>query len=152
MRTRPVGTGGTTVTNPDPMQPVGPSHRFDAMNRLLCEARTHSGVLCMSPAVTGMRVCRMHGGSSPQARNRAKLRLAELVDPAVATLAREMTQAEKSNDRQAAANSILDRAGFARVAKIEQSDARELLVQRLLAMQAEVAVEEAFANPEDPDD
>lgn len=90
----------------------------------------------------------MHGGSSPQARNKAKLRLAELVDPAIATLAREMASADKSSDRQRAANSILDRSGFGRSRKIEGADARELLTQKLLEMQAESF---NFPDEDDPD-
>lgn len=42
-----------------------------------CTARTRSGGRCRSYAVEGMRVCRMHGGSSPQARRAAERRKAE---------------------------------------------------------------------------
>ncbi|SFI43831.1 hypothetical protein SAMN05216561_108147 [Nocardioides psychrotolerans] len=42
-----------------------------------CAARTRSGARCRSFAVEGMRVCRMHGGSSPQARAAAARRRAE---------------------------------------------------------------------------
>ena len=92
--------------------------------------------------MSGSSVCRMHGGGSALARRKAKLRLAELVDPAIATLAREMTTAEKSADKQAAANSLLDRAGWGRVTKVEQTDARSLLVQRLLEIRDEAIAEE----------
>lgn len=79
----------------------------------------------------------MHGGSAPAARARARLRLLELADPAIATLAREMVQADRSVDRQKAANSILDRAGYGRVTRMESADARELLIARLLELRAE---------------
>lgn len=39
----------------------------------------------------------MHGGSAPQVRARAKMRLLELVDPALAVLARSMIQKEPPN-------------------------------------------------------
>lgn len=123
--------------------------RIDAQNRVLCMARSKaSGELCKAPAVTGARVCRIHGGSSPQAQQRSKLRLQALVDPAIATLAKEMTTAEKSRDRLSAANSVLDRAGYARVARVDLADAREMLVQRLLEMQAQALGTE----PGEPDD
>jgi hypothetical protein len=42
---------------------TNPMHRLLAMNLALrCGARTRSGELCQSPAVTGKRRCRMHGG------------------------------------------------------------------------------------------
>ena len=101
--------------------------------------------------MTGSTVCRMHGGASPQARNKAKLRLAELVDPAIATLAREMTTATSSKDRMAAANSILDRAGWGRVSQVEIGDARELLIARLISMRDEQRAAELAAQQADPD-
>lgn len=123
------------------MQPKNPLEplRRDAQNRALCTAMSkRSRETCNSPAMHGQRVCRMHGGSIPAAKKKAKLRLAELVDPAIGTLAREMTdQKNASRDKQAAANSILDRAGWGRVQKIETADAKEQLVERLLQMQAE---------------
>jgi hypothetical protein len=82
-----------------------------------------------------MRVCRMHGGASPGAKRKAALRLLELVDPAIATLAREMAQADTSKDRQSAANSILDRAGYGRAQMVEVGDARQMLIQRLIDLQ-----------------
>lgn len=123
-----------------PMQPQDPMQpRYDAQNRLLCSARRRDGDLCQSPAMHGQRVCRMHGGSAPQARSKARLRLAELVNPAIATLAREMANADRSVDRQRAANSILDRAGWGRVSTVETADAREVLLARLAEMRDEAA-------------
>lgn len=122
-----------------PMQPQDPMQpRYDAQNRLLCSARRRDGDLCQSPAMHGQRVCRMHGGSAPQARSKARLRLAELVDPAIATLSREMVNADSSADRQRAANSILDRAGVPRVTReIEADTAREILLTRLLELRSQ---------------
>lgn len=127
------------------MRPTENTPRIDEYGRLLCHATARNGEPCNGAAVTGMKVCRMHGGSSPQARNRAKLRLAELVDPAIGTLARVMTNSDGQStpgDRLRAANSILDRAGHGRMTKVEAVDARELLTQRLLEMQAASASEE----------
>ena len=63
--------------------------------------------------------------------------LASLVDPAIATLGREMVKAERSSDRQRAANSILDRAGISRAASSEVEVARALLLERLAALKLE---------------
>lgn len=114
--------------------PNGEVIRKDAGNRTLCKARRRDGNLCKAPVVRGLTVCRTHGGSSPQARAKAKLRLAELANPAIATLAKEMVNADKSADRQRAANSILDRAGYGRHQSIEVEDAKDLLKQRLMEL------------------
>lgn len=131
-----------------------PKPRYDENGTLLCHAHTQRGTLCMAPAISGGRVCRVHGGSASQVKRAARLRLAELVNPAIATLAREMANAEKSSDRQRAANSILDRAGISRVQKIEGADAREMLKQRLAAIKEaqEKAEREALADFGDDDD
>lgn len=109
--------------------------RFDDQGRRLCTARAKTtGEDCNAPAMRGQVVCRKHGGSTKSAKAKAQLRLAQLVDPAVATLAREMVNADKSTDRQRAANSILDRAGFGRQTKFDVTDAKDILKQRLLDM------------------
>ena len=66
------------------------------------------------------------------ARQRVTLKLLDVAPAAVATLTREMLNAEKSSDRQRAANSILDRAGFGRNVKVQVSDAKALLYRRLM--------------------
>lgn len=117
--------------------PNGAVVRMDSQGRILCKATRRDGELCKSPAVHGMKVCRMHGAGHPGAKMKARLKLIELIDPAISTLAKEMVQAEKSVDRQRAANSILDRAGVARVSEVTSEDAKTVLYQRLLAMQDE---------------
>ena len=130
--------------------------RYDAQGRRLCKAlRRHTGEPCSSPAMRGQDVCRMHGGGAPQNRRKAKLRLLELVDPAIATLAREMTQADTSADRRHAAIAILDRAGFGRETRITGGDARELLVKRLLELRDGAPGSlsaDPYYEPDDDDD
>lgn len=97
-----------------------------------CKATNRQGNRCGRRPVPGGTVCRQHGGAAPQVQRKAKLRLLELVNPAIATLAREMMQADKSADKQRAANSILDRAGVPRVSANPDSEAaRDLLIERL---------------------
>lgn len=106
--------------------------RFDAQNRRLCHAhRSSDGKPCGAPAMTAQKVCRLHGGSTKNARNAARLRLMELVDPAITTLAKEMVNATESSDKQRAANSILDRAGLSRRTELTVDDARDMLIQKL---------------------
>ena len=103
-----------------------------------CTATARSGERCKRPAMLGGTVCRNHGGAAPQVRRKAALRLLELVDPAISTLAREMVQADKSADRQRAANSLLDRAGVPRTATvIDGESAKSLLVDRINALRSE---------------
>ena len=101
-----------------------------------CQAMSkQTGQQCGNKAIPGGTVCRFHGGGARQVRNRARLNLLELVDPAIATLAREMATAEGSSDRQRAANSILDRAGVVRrVDGTPLVDAQEYLVRQLIAI------------------
>lgn len=116
-------TGGEIIVF-DPMRKPDPMRRT-------CSATTRSGKSCRGLAIVGGTVCRMHGGAAPQVRRKAAMRLLDLIDPAITTLAREMEQAQFSSDRQRAANSILDRAGVVRVTQTDADMAVELLVERL---------------------
>ena len=118
--------------------------------RRYCSARRSDGQPCQKAPIAGGSVCRTHGGSAPQVRRKAALRLQELVNPAIAVLAREMAQADKSGDRQRAANSILDRAGWGRVQRVEQADAKEMLAQRLMDLRAHAEAE--LADLDETDD
>lgn len=120
-----------------------------------CRARAVStGEQCGNPAIPGAVVCKYHGGAAPQVRAKAQLRLVELIDPAIATLAREMTTAKNSNDRQRAANSLLDRAGVPRRTEVDHGAAQALLMDRIQEVLArrmgEVTVEQEPAELEGP--
>lgn len=100
-----------------------------------CTAKSQqSGKRCRRHAIKGGTVCATHGGRAPQVKASARLRLANLVDPAITTLSREMVTAQASSDRQRAANSILDRAGISRAASPEVEMAKTLLLERLIAL------------------
>ena len=112
-----------------------------------CTATNRAGKQCGKYAIRGGTVCVTHGGGAPQVRRKAQLRLLELVDPAIATLAKEMIKAQKSSDRQRAANSILDRAGIPRSSASPDAEvARQALINRLLAMKAEISGNPAAAE------
>jgi len=115
----------------------------------LCSAKRTNGQPCGRPPIKGGTVCATHGGSAPQVRRKAALRLLELVDPAISTLAREMVQADKSADRQRAANSLLDRAGVPRTATvIDGESAKALLVERINALRDEADLPEMTDDEE----
>ena len=102
--------------------------------RTRCRARNRQGNQCAKYAIPGGTVCRMHGGAAPQVIRSANIRLIELINPAIAALARELLKGDTSADRVRAANSILDRAGVPRrVEGTPLADARDYLVQQLIA-------------------
>ena len=89
----------------------------------LCTAHKSNGEPCGRPPIRGGSVCATHGGSAPQVRKAANLRLAAAVDPAIDAL----LECLKKNARRrlrypaqalGAANSILDRAGFKQAERI----------------------------------
>ena len=121
---------------------VGPKDAPTQVTRQCTAKSTTSGERCRKSAIVGGTVCDRHGGGAPQVRRKATLRLLELVDPAIGTLAREMVNADKSADRQRAANSILDRAGMPRTATvIDGESAKALLVERINALRGEVDID-----------
>ena len=66
----------------------------------------------------GQRVCRSHGGASPQAKRSARERLAAMVEPALDGLQRALD----GDDIRAvlrAARLVLDRAGYGPASRLE---------------------------------
>lgn len=108
-----------------------------------CSATTKMGNPCAQPAVMGTTVCRYHGGLVPTVSRKASLRLAALVDPAVAVLARILADPNaRPADRLRAAENILDRAGLPRRTEIASDEAsRALLTERLVALRDSLVAE-----------
>lgn len=85
----------------------------------------------------GFGLCRNHGGTSPGGRTAARLRLDELVGPAIATIARIIADPEAPvSVRLRAAQDVLDRSGYPRRVDVDVDAAREQLVDRIVALQA----------------
>lgn len=104
----------------------------DVPPRPRCHATNRRGDPCGAYAIPGGTVCTYHGGAAPQVQRKASLRLLELVDPAIAVLAREMDNPEASaGERIRAAENVLDRAGYPRRVTTDVETAREMLIQRL---------------------
>lgn len=94
-----------------------------------CSAHNKAGNQCRQNAITGGNVCKTHGGSAPQVKLAAKLRILALVDPAleVAIRAFERDSRKGEEDPRIAkiaadlARDMLDRAGHQMVEKVEVS-------------------------------
>lgn len=103
-----------------------------------CHAKSkQSGERCGKRSVPGASVCRTHGGAAPQVQRAAAMRLAQMVDPAMGVLARELTnQSSRPADRLRAVENILDRAGYPRGAEVttNETEAKEMLADRLRRM------------------
>lgn len=123
-----------TERNPEDYHPSGARR---------CHAHNRAGERCGGVAVTGTTVCRMHGGTTQQVQRATRLRLLELLDPAVATLAREMTNSKaRPIERVKAAAEILDRGGIPKQTAVSGEEARELLLSRILQMRDEAMAAE----------
>ena len=81
-----------------------------------CTARTkRTGERCKGWAIAGGHVCRLHGGSAPQVKASAQLRLAALIDPAINVIANYLKNTKstaKDETKLRAALAILDRTGY----------------------------------------
>lgn len=84
---------------------------------MYCSAHGRSGKPCKGQAIAGTNVCRMHGGSAPQVRRAAALRLAALVDPAIGVLAHSL-KSKTERVKLDAAKDVLDRNGMKDAVKI----------------------------------
>lgn len=124
----------STPAAPPAHTPPTPKTAIDRHGNPRCQARSkQTGQQCGRTSIPGGTVCIYHGGKAPVVIRAANLRLLELVNPAIATLAREMAGADSSNVRVRAANSILDRAGLVRkVDGVHPEDAHAVLVQQLI--------------------
>lgn len=136
----------TLQPNPEDLTELG--HRR-------CIARSNqTGNRCGNAALQGQRVCRRHGGGTQASLRKARLRMAELVDPAIAVLARIMSDPNaRPGDRIRAAENVLDRAGIVRRNELEPDMAREILAERLVQMLAEQAAADVIEGEvvEDPE-
>lgn len=106
-----------------------------AIARPKCRAHNRQGKPCGNYAIPGGMVCKMHGGAAPKVRDKARMRLIALIDPALNVLA-DVMQDEKADhaDKIRAANSVLDRAGYGRVQTIDVEAARDVLTERILTI------------------
>lgn len=86
-----------------------------------CKAHLKSGRQCKNQSIPGGAVCRYHGGGAPQVQQKARERLAALVDPAIDRLAK-LIKDKYGNVALGAVKDVLDRAGYKPTEKIEQTN------------------------------
>lgn len=89
-------------------------------SRTVCTAKRRNGEQCLNYAIRGAKVCRMHGGSAPQVRAAAQVRILMASDLAAAKLV-DLMQSPTVDDRVklAAAKDLLDRANLAGTQNVE---------------------------------
>jgi hypothetical protein len=100
--------------------PTLPAPERDVLGRILCTEED-----CDSPASAGAAVCEEHGGPA------AQVALADLVNPAIRRLG-ELIHSEDERVALAASEAVLNRTGYGKQMEITVSDAREVLLARLL--------------------
>lgn len=143
------GMAGNPMDAPHPMDPPNPTAPAHIGTSPQCKAHNRAGNRCERAVTPGAAVCRFHGGAAPQVRRQAAIRLAELVEPALATLDIELTSTDnRPADRLRAAENILDRAGLGRATTPDAELARALLIERILAMQT-VLVDQVIIEPDE---
>lgn len=82
-------------------------------SQTLCTARRKSGEPCRNYALLGANVCRMHGGSAPQVRRKAQVRLAMSADKLMGQLLEIASDTTvPASTRLSAIVAGLDRAGL----------------------------------------
>jgi hypothetical protein len=100
-----------------------------------CRATNKAGNQCGRYAIPGGMVCNLHGGKAPQVRDKARMRLIAMIEPALQVLSDVMASEKAADaDKLRAANSVLDRAGYGRVQTIDVEAARDVLTQRILTI------------------
>jgi hypothetical protein len=122
---------------PDPsVDPYGLTEQVLArIPRPKCRATNRAGNPCGRYAIPGGMVCSTHGGKAPQVRDKARMRLISMIEPALNVLSDVMASEKAADaDKLRAANSVLDRAGYARVQTIDVEAARDVLTQRILTI------------------
>lgn len=112
-----------------------------------CTAKSkQTGERCKRIVRLGYTVCYYHGARAPGAAEKARLRLLNLVDPAIATVAQIMATSSDEKTRLRAAENVLDRGGFPRGVAVSTDDAKALLAERLIAYRDKAGLPEPDDN------
>lgn len=132
-------------------KPVGKSGVPGSVNpERRCTAKANrTGERCRRAAIKGGTVCTVHGGNLPQVRKKAKERLLELVEPALASLQKVLTDpAADDATKVRAALGILDRTGHGPGAKLEVGFSKfDQLLEDAVEVGAQVAIERGSPPP-----
>jgi hypothetical protein len=108
--------------------------------RARCTA-VRNGRRCRKGTIPGGTVCNTHGGASPQVRRRAKLRVLQLLDPALGQLARIIANPDDQRTALAAIKLVAELNGMGKSAGDVSGDvAKALLMERHHALLEVVAL------------
>lgn len=89
-------------------------------SRTVCTAKRRNGSQCLNYAIKGATVCRMHGGSAPQVRRAAQVRLLMSADNLMAALLKiALDEKQPVQARLIAIRDGLDRANLAGTQNVE---------------------------------
>lgn len=127
--------------------------RVAAAERQCTATSRQTGERCRRIVPVGHVVCHYHGGATQQAKDKARLRMLELIEPAVAQLARLMVNSNDERVQMRAIENILDRGGLPRGVKIDGQDARAMLVEKLQVYRAQAGIvsqDEDYEDGEQP--
>jgi transcriptional regulator with XRE-family HTH domain len=105
--------------------PSIPAPERDVLGRILCTEED-----CEQPASAGSAVCEEHGGPA------ARVALADLINPAIRRLG-ELIHSQDERVALAASEAVLNRTGYAKAVEVTVTDAREVLMSRLLQARQE---------------
>lgn len=115
-----------------------------------CKAKGASGGRCRKWAILGGTVCSNHGGSAPQVRRAAHLRLLEMADLAVDVHEKILRTSEDERVLLKAAEMVYDRTGLRpNPTQIDVGTSRDLLLKKLRQARGEEPMMEPLAP--DPD-
>ncbi|GGR28884.1 HGGxSTG domain-containing protein [Agromyces mediolanus] len=118
----------------------------------VCTARRRNGQPCMNYAIKGATVCRLHGGSAPQVRAAAQVRILMASDLAAKKLVELMSSPTVGdNVKLAAAKELLDRANVVGTQQVNLELGMPAWEQRLLESGAVRRVEIDWAGVDDAD-
>lgn len=104
-----------------------------------CSAHRQDGVDCQAQAIKGGTVCRVHGGSAPQVKQAAMIRLLEAIDPAAGELIRIALKGKTDQVRVQAIKELFERAGFGEAKRIDITLTDDVLDAEIARLEAELA-------------
>lgn len=111
--------------------PSIPAPERDVLGRILCTEEE-----CEAPASAGAAVCEEHGGPA------ARIALVDLVNPAIRRLG-ELIHSQDERVALAASEAVLNRTGFGKQMEVTVTDAREVILARLLEARQAYLAEQA---------
>lgn len=94
-----------------------------------------NGHRCKKPAIPGGTVCATHGGAAPQVKRRAKLRVLQLLDPALGQLARILANPDDQRIGLTAIKMVVEMNGMTTRGDVDSTLAKAILMDRHYALQ-----------------